>query len=222
MLGSVAMRCLVPALLALTAVGCVSLRAEPAEDVDLQVLDERGAPVSEAWVATWRTSRACPLGLLFWPPMLDAGPMMWPELRAVTDVRLWRVTPGNRRYVRPASYRAWINWGLLVLPPGSYCEAWAHAEVFAAGCPWGFDGEDWRSPGGRVLARARSRPEHGRVSDRADHVRAAWIAHVLDDPDVPREDLRDFAAMLLRNLEMLGVEETGPPDLARQLRALTK
>jgi hypothetical protein len=211
------MRALAPVVLALSAVGCVSVWREPAEAVDMEVLDEAGARMPEAWVVTWQRSRTCPLGLLFWP--VASEPAMWPDLRSTSCIRLWRLTPSGSRFIRPPSYRAWVLWGFLILPPGSYCEAWSNTEVFAAECPWGFDGQDWRGPDGRSLARARGRPELGRSSDRADNLRAARIAHVLDDPDIPREDLRDFAAMLRANLRML---EAGPPEVVEKLDALTR
>jgi hypothetical protein len=214
------MRSFVPALLTLPALGCVYVDTRPARIERVEVLDPHGVSVPEAWSVSWSVKRTCPLGLLCWFPFGNLS--LWPDLRSVSEVRLQRLTPRDNLRTRSAEYRSYVQWGLLILPPGTYCESWSRSYVFAAGCPWGFDGEHWTSPDGRVLARARPKPAEGRVSDQADHVRAAGLAPLLEDVDVPREDLRDFARMLLRNLELLEVKETGPPDVMPKLRGLAR
>jgi hypothetical protein len=207
------MRYLAPLLLALPAVGCVYVSRTPGETDTVEVLDQEGLSVPEAWALTWSENRTCPLGLVCWFPFGSVS--MWPDLRSVSDAKLRRLTPRDPLLEREGSYKHYVYWGFLVLPPGTYCESTSRMEIFAAGCPWGFDGahKAWNH---RILARARDASGGGDP----DHVRVARLAAVLD---LLREDpnRRDFAEMLLKNFERLGVREEAWPDVVRRVNEMT-
>ena len=229
------MRSLVPLLLALPAAGCLRLTHHPEREIACELLDLEGKRLPEAWAVVWREERYCPLGLVF----ELHGLAMTPEIQSTGKVQLRRLTPANDILVWPSSYVRYVAWGFLILPPSTACEAWTRLFLFGEGCPWGWEFVKGREfpyeafaaeSGWRVLARARTAPADGRGLDWTNAGYAArQIREILDllerDPDVPRRDLADFAAMLLRNLEAIEAHaprEHPGPEVVRKLQVLTK
>src|SRR5262245_18346377 len=122
-------------LLALPAAGCVRVSGYAARDLDYEVLDARGKPLEEWWVLSWRKERTCFCG--FWMDL--HGLSMWPECTRTSHVQLRRMTPADRTIHWPGSYTRYVNWGFLILPPGSACHAFSELRLFARGHPWGWD-----------------------------------------------------------------------------------
>lgn len=197
------MRFLVPALLALPAVGCVYASATPRETVEVELLDAKSRPLEEAWALTWTEDRRCYFGCVLFNP--HGGVILWPEWEGVSDVRLQRITPARKRLTLPEFSERYVQWGFLILPPGSYCESKRRWMFFAPDCPWGFEGYD-KPWSGKLLAGARLPDDPRWPMPEADPGRADRIEAVLDAlaDASERDEVRAFAALLLRNIEAAG------------------
>ncbi len=218
--------------------GCIKLSRIPSRELEFDVRDPAGAPLREWWVLSWREERTCFCGFF-----LDGHELYkWPESESFTRLQLRKMSPADNRIEWPASYTYYVNWGLLLLPPGSACEARTSLKLFAPGHPWGWEDrsgrefpweavEDPATGRWRVATRAVPRPEAGerlRWNNAASSIGVAYLVlgAFRDSPDIPRSDLKEFLAMLIAELETLAGHASpdvwGPAHEASRLRELLR